>query len=401
MSEAAFDREWRLAELLDPPQLARLGPPIQQLLGGDAAILDAQRATQWGVLSGDARQQPLTLELEPLGYLASHTASEPMLLACANLLTQLLRSQARFKMASTLHLEAVAEDFETLKREHARLLESEGRYKTLAGDLENRVKAQVAQLEERQQMLYQAEKLASVGQLAAGMAHEINNPLGFARSNLSTFGLYLQKLATLKTRLHEGEAAWRALDMDFVLEDGLDLLGETAVGLERIARIVADLKSFSNVDRASEELADVNESIRHALSVIERQLPAGVSLQVELGVLPAIVCLPGHLNQLFYNLIHNAVQAIHDAGHPGSVRITSQFEAQRIAVRISDDGIGMNSEQRERAFEPFFTTRPVGQGAGLGLSTARNIVLAHSGQIAIDSEPGRGTTIHLSFPTPP
>ena len=401
MSEAAFDREWRLDELLDPAQLARLGPPVQQLLGGDAAILDAHRATRWGVLAGDARLQALILELEPVGYLASNTGSEPMLAACASLLTQMLRSQARFKMASTLHLEAVAEDFETLKREHARLVESEGRYKTLAGELENRVKAQVAQLEERQQMLYQAEKLASVGQLAAGMAHEINNPLGFARSNLSTFGLYLKKLSTLKTRLSEGEAAWQALDMDYVLEDGLDLLGETAVGLERIARIVADLKSFSNVDRASEEMADVNASIRHALSVIERQLPPGVNLQVDLGDLPAIICLPGHLNQLFYNLIHNAVQAIQDAGRPGSVRIASQLEAGRIAIRIADDGVGMNPEQRERAFEPFFTTRPVGQGAGLGLCTARNIVLAHSGQIAIDSEPGRGTTVLLSFPTPP
>ena len=259
MSEAGFDRECSLAELLDPALLERLGPPLCQLLGGDAAILDADGRTLWGLLAGDARRQALVLELEPLGYLASNSGSEPALAAAARLLTQLLRSQARFKMASSLHLEAVAEDFETLKREHARLVESENRYKTLAGELEGRVKAQVAQLEERQQMLYQAEKLASVGQLAAGMAHEINNPLGFARSNLSTFGTYLQKLATLKTRLADAPAAWQELDLDFVLEDGLDLLGETAVGLERIARIVADLKSFSTVDRATGEFADQAE----------------------------------------------------------------------------------------------------------------------------------------------
>lgn len=401
MSELAFDREWSLAELLEPAILERIGPLLAQLLGGDAAIVDALGKTYWGIVDGKAGREALILELEPIGYLASTSAAPGTLQACARFLTLLLRVQVRFRMASSLHLEAVAEDFETLKREHARLLESETRYKTLAGELENRVKAQVAQLDERQQMLYQAEKLASVGQLAAGMAHEINNPLGFARSNLSTFSLYLKKLATLKSRLGDGETAWRELDMDFVLEDGLDLLGETAVGLERIARIVADLKSFSNVDRATEELADLNDSIRQAVGVIERQLPPGISLQVELGHLPAIVCLPGHLNQLFYNLIHNAVQAIQDAGHPGIVRISSRLTPQDIAISITDNGVGMNAEQRERAVEPFFTTRPIGSGAGLGLSTARNIVLAHSGHLTIASEPGQGTTINLSFPTPP
>src|SRR5574343_2077552 len=201
MNDLAFDREWTLAELLEQPVLERLGPPLQQLLGGEAAIPDATGKTCWGICSGDARREPLILELEPIGYIASATAAANTLAGCRQLLTQVLRSQVRFKMASTLHLEAVAEDFESLKREHARLVESENRYKTLAGELENRVKAQVAQLEERQQMLYEAEKLASVGQLAAGMAHEINNPLGFVRSNLSTFKTYLGKFAELKSRL--------------------------------------------------------------------------------------------------------------------------------------------------------------------------------------------------------
>ncbi len=386
MSEQAFDREWTLAELLDPAMLERLGPPLRQLLGGEAAILDASGRTAWGLSSGAAQRVPLILELEPLGYIASATARPEALAACRQLVTQELRSQVRFKMASTLHLEAVAEDFESLKREHARLVESENRYKTLAGELENRVKAQVAQLEERQQMLYEAEKLASVGQLAAGMAHEINNPLGFVRSNLSTFTHYLQKLNELKGRLADAPSAWRELDMDFVLEDGLDLLGETAVGLERIARIVADLKSFSKVDRATEELANLNDSIRQAVSVTERQLPAQVGL-------------PGHLNQLFFNLLKNGVQAVQDSDHAGTVKISSQAAADGITVAISDDGIGMTPEQREHAFEPFFTTRKIGSGAGLGLCTARNIVLAHSGRITIDSQPGQGTTVHLHFPT--
>lgn len=399
MSDLAFDREWTLAELLDQPALERLGPALQQLLGGKVAILDATGKACWGICFDEARREPLTLELEPIGYIASTTAATHTLAAGSQLLIQLLRSQVRFKMASILHLEAVAEDFESLKREHAHLVESENRYKSLACELETRVQAQVAQLEERQQMLYEAEKLASVGQLAAGMAHEINNPLGFVRSNLSTFTHYLQKVSSLKSRLADAHAAWNELDMDFLLEDGLDLLGETAIGLERIARIVADLKSFSNIDRATEELANVNDSIRHAVSVIERQLPGAVAIETNLSELPKLVCLPGYLNQLFYSLLKNGVQAVQDSGHAGKVRVTSRADNSGITIDITDDGIGMSPEQLEHAFEPFFTTRPVGSGAGLGLCTARNIVLAHSGEITLNSQPGQGTTVHLHFPT--
>ena len=399
MSDLGFDREWRLDELLDAPALERIGTALAELLGGDVAMLDAAGQTLWGVLSGDARREPLILELEPLGFVASATAGPAALHGVRSLLVTLLRAQVRFKMASTLHLEAVAEDFETLKREHARLLESETRYKKLAEELEARVKEQVTKLEERQQMLYQAEKLASVGQLAAGMAHEINNPLGFVRSNLSTFRNYLEKFAALKTRLTQAETAWRELDLDFVLEDGVDLLADSATGIERIARIVADLKSFSNVDRASEEYADLNTCLQHVASVMASQLPAGVTLTTHLTSLPKVVCLPGHLNQLFFNVIRNGVQAIQDAGRPGEVQVSSAAVDHGIEIRISDNGVGMTADQLERAFQPFFTTRTVGAGAGLGLSTSRNIVLAHSGRIDIASTPGDGTTVTIFFPT--
>ncbi len=249
-------------------------------------------------------------------------------------------------------------------------------------------------------MLYEAEKLASVGQLAAGMAHEINNPLGFVRSNLGTFGNYLNKFAELKPRLAEGLPAWQALDLDFLLEDGIDLLADSAKGIERIARIVSDLKSFSNVDRATEEFADINTSIHHAVDVMSAQLPPGINVKLELLPLPGLICLPGHLSQLFFNLLRNAIQAIQDADRPGTIRISSEADDDKITVRIHDDGVGMTAEERDKAFQPFYTTRSVGSGAGLGLTTARNIVLAHSGQIEIDSQPDAGTTISLFFPVP-
>jgi len=401
MSEAGFDREWRLAELLDAAALARLGPALAGLLGADPALLDATGELLWGVPPGEMRRVPLTLELEPIGFLACANAAPERLLAARDLLLGVLRAEVRFKMASVLHLEAVAEDFASLKREHARLLESEARYRKLSEELEARVEHQVAQLEERQQMLYQAEKLASVGQLAAGMAHEINNPLGFIGSNLSTFKTYLERFAALQKSLPSDSTAWRELDLDFILEDAADLLADSARGIERIARIVSDLKSFSNVDRATEEFADLNESLQHVASVMRSQLPAGVALTLALTPLPRLVCLPGHLNQLFFNIVRNAVQAIQDAGRSGEVWVSSGVVAGGIEIRVVDNGQGMSAEQREHAFEPFYTTRQVGAGAGLGLSTARNIVLAHSGRIELSSTPGLGTTVTVFFPLVP
>jgi signal transduction histidine kinase len=414
MMERSFDHEWRLNELLDSSDYQRIGPALAQLLGGDLAITDETGQALWAqqgtliqeISESVARREPLILELEALGYLMSRSAEAPALVAARQLMLSLLRAQIRFKMASTLHLEAVAEDFDSLKREHARLSESEARYKALSAELETRVQQQVAELEARQQRLYLAEKLASVGQLAAGMAHEINNPLGFARSNLSTFGKYVAKFVELKSQLTQvdhpecadrAQRAWETLDLDFIVEDSIDLLHDSAQGLERIARIVADLKAFSNVDHASEEFSDLNECLQKAGSIIEKQLPVGIALNFNLTALPQIICLPGHLNQLFFNVMHNALQAIRDAGRPGQIAVSSAVEQNRIVVRIRDDGVGMTAEQVEHAFEPFYTLRPVGAGIGLGLATAHTIVQAHGGEIRLDSQPGVGTTVTLSF----
>ncbi len=397
-----FDHEWTLDELLDPAQIDRLAHTLAPLLGGDLAISDADGHLVWGVATSDSRREPLILELEAVGHLHSSSAQPAALRAGRDLVLILLRAQMRFKMASTLHLEAVAEDFESLKREHARLVESESRYRKLSEELDSRVRQQVQQLQERQQMLYEAEKLASVGQLAAGMAHEINNPLGFVRSNLSSFDKYLSTFGQLKDRLEPAQQeAWQALDLDFMLEDGRDLLQESARGLERIARIVADLKAFSNVDRANQEVIDLNTCLRQAGEMLNTQLPAGINLHYELLPLPGLFCLPGHMNQLFFNLLRNAMQGIADASRPGEIRISSEATDQGIFIRIRDDGIGMTAEQLDHAFEPFYTTRAVGSGVGLGLATARNIAQAHSGSIQLESAPDQGCTATVFFPTPP
>lgn len=400
MNSSDFDREWRLGELFDARMLERVAPPLAELLGADLAILDRDGAPLWGRPAAEARREALVLEIEPAGYLASSTADPARLHSAGRMFTALLRAEARYRMASALHIEAITQDFETLKLEHSRLLASEARYRKLSEELEARVEAQVADLEARQQQLYQAEKLASIGQLAAGTAHEINNPLGFVSSNLGSFKLYLDKFAALHGRLAEGEAAWQSLDLDFVLEDGAELLADCTTGLERIARIVADLKSFSNEGRPPTELADLNSCLQHAVSVVGTP-PAGIRLHTSLAPLPQLACNPGHLNQVFFSLIRNAMQAIQDAGRPGTVGIASEASPAGIHIRIADDGVGMSPAQLAKAFEPFYTTRAIGTGTGLGLSTARNIVLAHHGSIELASTPGAGTTATLFFPTAP
>ncbi|MDP2795459.1 MAG: ATP-binding protein [Sulfurisoma sp.] len=393
----AFDREFTLAEILPAAMLETLGTALANLLDADLAVLDAGGDVLWGRAPADASREAFVLEIEPLGYLAS-AASPDRLRAAAVLLRQMLVARARYLMACDLHTDAIAADWQALLERNQALAASEARYKALSEELEQRVQDQVRLLDERTRQLYQAEKLASVGQLAAGVAHEINNPIGFVRSNIASFGGYLEKFAALKARLAEGQAAWKDLDLDFVIEDGAEIVKDSLEGVDRVARIVRDLRGFSNVDRPEEEIVDLNDSLREAMSVFSGRLPPGVELRQAFSALPRIPCLPGHLNQVFLHLIENAVQAVADTGKPGTVTVSSRPAEGGIEIAVTDTGVGMSSAQQARAFEPFYTTRPVGSGTGLGLTVARGIVQAHDGRISIDSQPGSGATITLFLP---
>ncbi|WIM05750.1 MAG: HAMP domain-containing histidine kinase [Candidatus Nitricoxidivorans perseverans] len=393
----AFDREFTLAELLPAAMLETFGTAAASLLDADFAILDAAGTPLWGRAAGDAPREALVLELEPVAHLAAAVPRD-RLRAAAVLLRQVLSARARYLMTCDLHTDAIAADWQTLLERNQALAESEARYKALSEELEQRVEAQVALLDERQRQLYQAEKLASVGQLAAGMAHEINNPIGFVRSNIASFGGYIDKLRALKGRLGDAPAAWKELDLDFVLEDGADIVKDSLEGIDRVARIVRDLKGFSNVDKPEEEVVDINDGLREACSVFAGQLPPGVALEQNLGALPRILCLPGHLNQVFLHLIENAVQAVADSGKPGTVTVSSRPAEGGVGIAIADTGVGMSAAQQARVFEPFYTTRPVGKGTGLGLTVVRDVVQAHGGKVALDSRPGAGTTVTIFLP---
>jgi signal transduction histidine kinase len=396
-----FDRSATLTELLPDSLADKICAAVGELLGYAVVLREAA--------APGSLEAPMTLEIEPIGYLSAIAAAgidapaATRLEAAAWLVKEVLRSRFRYRMASELHDEVTLSSFEQLKRDHAALEVSEASYKALSADLERRVEAQVAILEQRQRQLYEAEKLASVGQLAAGIAHEINNPIGFVRSNLVTFSGYLGKFGELGGQLDQARASWAALGLDFVVRDGQELVAESIAGVDRVARIVKDLRGFSNIDRPDEEMVDLNDSLTSACAVVAGQLTLGVTLRKQLSPLPPLMCLPGHLSQVWLNVLQNAVQAV---GLNGTISVSSGvyngvssgLAGESICIKVTDDGPGISDEVLAHVFEPFFTTRDVGKGTGLGLTVARDIVGAHGGDIGIESKPGRGTTVTITLP---
>jgi signal transduction histidine kinase len=400
--EQRFDREFTLAELLSGVNLPVLAEQLKRIVGGEVRLRTMQGAALLETPPGlvCATRIEVRHELEPMGYLEADTSDRQRVEAAARLLEMLLKANARYHMASQLHLDVVHEDYDTLQRKHAELTASEGRYKALAENLEERVAEQVKTIESAQRQLFQAEKMASVGQLAAGMAHEINNPVGFIRSNLSTAQSYvgiLDRVAQLAKTSGSAEVAayWRQENLGFILEDFATLLEESVAGADRVARIVSDLKDFSNIDQAEEQIADINACIRSVCNVALAQVSKQAELVLTLADLPSTRCRPGHLNQVFLNLLLNAAQAM---DRPGQIRITTHVERESIGIEISDTGRGMAPEVQQRIFDPFFTTREVGQGTGLGLTVARDIIAAHGGMLSVESKLGQGATFTIKLP---
>lgn len=397
-----FDSDFTLKDLLTGSLGDRLAPVLTALLASEFRLISARG----DLLMGKAEPWPaacrceLRLDIEPLGYLEAPAGLESRVQACADALQLLLKATARYLMASHLHEENVSENYQRLQQEHAALLKSELRYKQLAEELEARVSAQVETIKHAERQLYQAEKMASVGQLAAGIAHEINNPIGFVRSNLGTARSYVQLFAQFAPLVGKKDAdrlatAWRAQNMDFVLEDFASLLDESIVGADRVARIVADLKGFSDIDRVGEHACSINDCVESVCNVAASHVPAGVRLVRELADTPPLHCHPGQLNQALLSLLLNAVQAVNGQGEVVMKTMAGKGE---VLVQVSDNGDGIAEENLSRIFEPFFTTREVGQGSGLGLTVCRDIIRAHGGTIEVQSRTGEGACFTVRLP---
>jgi two-component system, NtrC family, sensor kinase len=264
------------------------------------------------------------------------------------------------------------------------------------------------ELKATQAKIVQQEKMASIGQLAAGVAHEINNPIGFISSNLGTMRKYLEKLAEHIKFITEASNALpdegyrqllqdhrKALKIDYILTDGRELISESLEGAERVRSIVQNLKSFSRVDESECKAADINECLESTIKIVWNEIKYKANLIRDLGDLPLTRCFPQQLNQVFMNLLVNASQAIEDQGE---IRVRTWQEGDSLYASVSDTGCGIPEEVLNRIFEPFFTTKEVGKGTGLGLSITYDIVKKHKGEIFVESLPGTGTTFTIRLP---
>ena len=268
-------------------------------------------------------------------------------------------------------------------------------------------------LQETKNQLLQSEKLASIGQLAAGVAHEINNPIGYVKSNIHSLHEYiatllhlidaydgkLQQMATAGADLSDIVRQRQEADIDFVREDVEKLLSESEEGVSRVQRIVQDLKDFSHVDQAEWMPVDINKGLESTLNIVANELKYKADVVRDFGDLPRIECLPQQLNQVFMNILVNAAQAIE--GH-GTITIrTRPDENGGVVIEISDTGRGIPPDQLNRIFDPFFTTKGIGEGTGLGLSIAYGIISQHQGHIDVQSTVGKGTTFRIALPPRP
>ena len=253
------------------------------------------------------------------------------------------------------------------------------------------------QLADTQAQLLQNEKMASIGQLAAGVAHEINNPIGFVSSNLRTLSGYVDQLLAKVKASHEGPALDE--DLQYVVDDVPVLVKETREGLERVRKIVQDLRDFSRVDASEQwESADLNAALRSTINVGMTDFKHKVTVDCDFAELPPVTCLLSQLNQVFLNLLVNAALA---SSEGGCITVRSRRAGSHVSIGVQDQGCGIAPENLTRIFEPFFTTRPVGQGTGLGLSLSYGIVKKHQGSITVDSEVGKGTTFCITLPIQP
>lgn len=265
------------------------------------------------------------------------------------------------------------------------------------------------ELQQTEAQLIHSEKMASLGQLVAGVAHELNNPISFIYGNMRMLEEYLASIRRVLECYREAcrkaswgkdlEPTWHDNDMDFVLSDLGSLIEGCREGATRTKQIVQDLRTFSRLDEAERQSVNLNEGIRSTLTLLASRLRNRIKVHLDLGELPLVECYAGQINQVFMNLLSNAEQAIAETG---DIRIrTRLLPSREIEVRIQDSGPGIPPEILGKIFDPFFTTKPVGSGTGLGLSISYGIVQKHGGQISVQNEPGAGALFTLRIPVSP
>ena len=256
-------------------------------------------------------------------------------------------------------------------------------------------------LEQANRQLLQSEKLAAIGQLAAGVAHEINNPVGYVYSNLQSLENYLTDLFRLTDAVDSAEsldslrAIKQNIDYDFVRNDLKDLLAESREGIERVKTIISAMKDFSHIEEEEFKPADLHRGIETTLNVVNNELKYKADVVRDFGDLPEVECIISQINQVVMNLLVNAAHAIDDFG---KIIIRTRQETDNVVIEVEDTGKGISRENINRIFEPFYTTKEVGKGTGFGLAIVHCIVKDHKGEITVTSQLGHGTTFMILLP---
>jgi signal transduction histidine kinase len=253
--------------------------------------------------------------------------------------------------------------------------------------LEARVEERTRELRDTQTQLMQSEKMSSLGQLVAGVAHELNNPIGFVHANLQLLDEYVDKLV----RAEQGGGG----DPEVVRNAITKLLRRSREGTERVKQIVQDLRTFSRMDQAESQVADLHEEIDRTLALMEPRLKNKIKVVRDYGDIPEVRCYPGQLNQVFLNLLMNACDALGDGG---TITISTERSERGVRLEFRDDGPGIPLDVQSRIFDPFFTTKEVGKGTGLGLSLSHGIIERHGGRFLVYSEPGEGASFVIDLP---
>jgi two-component system NtrC family sensor kinase len=266
-------------------------------------------------------------------------------------------------------------------------------------------------LKESQAQVIQQEKMASVGLLAAGVAHEINNPIGFITSNMSTLRKYTDKLVqfiefqgqVLDTCADEATRAALAehrqqIKLEYLVTDLRELITESLDGSRRVSKIVQDLQTFSRSDSSEVVPSDLNETIMRTINMVRSEIKYVAELELRIDSLPQVVCQPQQIGQVLMNLLMNAAHSIQGKG---LITLAASLVGDSVEISVTDNGCGISQEHLEKIFEPFFTTKEAGRGTGLGLAISRDIVKKHGGELLVESTSGKGTTFTVRLPINP
>jgi len=421
--EFIIGEEKRLAEIVGKAEVEPLLRSALKLGISRAALVDEDDLplVRLGAEPSDcSTAEPLRQRLsilvegEPKGTLLLESVEAiPAFEAIGRLLQDVLQltvtNNLKRMLTTEVHTSVVQESYEQLVVTNRRLMESERRYRDLARDLEKKVEQRTAELRRASDLLLQKEKLAAVGQLASGMAHEINTPLGFIRSNLNSFaryqnrmaemlGLYrlmLSKEASPEIIRHQTEQRWKELKLDFLLDDVGVLLGQSIHGADRIAKIVSELKGFAHLDGMELQPMDIKLELEQLLAGLAPTFPPDTRLITDLHQVPLVICRVPLVLQAFANILDNALKS---RAEGLELTVRALRDADQLLVSISDNGCGIPIDQLPRVFEPFFTTREVGKGSGMGLTVAREAIIGAGGRIDISSTPGQGTVCTVWLP---